>query len=116
MNGRRSCGARLRWLAAKWIPEERATLPDLLAAYTVNGAYANHVEKTTGSLETGKAADLIILDRNLFPTPVHEIGKTRVLRTFLDGKEVHRADASAAVSVHRRRRERAPASPLSPRS
>lgn len=78
--------------APAWIPEERATLPEMLAAYTINGAYANHLEKSTGSLEPGKAADLIILDRNLFATPVHEIVKTRVLRTFLDGKEVYRAD------------------------
>src|SRR5262245_59158444 len=44
--------------------------------------------------QAGKAADFIILDRNLFSTPVHEIGKTRVLRTFLAGKEVYRAPAS----------------------
>ena len=79
--------------ASSWIPAERATLPELLAAYTVNGAYANHLEKITGSLETGKAADFIVLDRNLFSTPVHEIGKTRVLRTFVNGKEVYRADS-----------------------
>jgi predicted amidohydrolase YtcJ len=66
----------------------------IMSGYTVNGAYANHLEKITGSLEAGKAADFIILDRNLFSTPVHEIGKTRVLRTFLAGKEVYRAPAS----------------------
>lgn len=77
--------------APAWIPSERVTLPEILAAYTINGAYANHLEQISGSLETGKAADFIILDRNLFGTPVHEIGKTRVLRTFLDGKEVYRA-------------------------
>ena len=82
--------------APSWIPAERATLPELLAAYTVNGAYANHLEKIAGSLETGKAADFIVLDRNLFSTPVHEIGKTRVLRTFVNGKEVYRADSPAA--------------------
>jgi len=84
--------------APSWIPTERATLPELLAAYTINGAYANHLEKTTGSLETGKAADFIILDRNLFSTPVHEIVKTRVLRTFLDGKEVYRADVPGGTT------------------
>jgi predicted amidohydrolase YtcJ len=82
--------------APSWIPEERATLPELLAANTVNGAYANHLERTTGSLESGKAADFIVVDRNLFSTPIHEIGKTRVVRTFLDGKEVYRADAPAS--------------------
>ncbi|HET6407225.1 MAG TPA: amidohydrolase [Chthoniobacteraceae bacterium] len=76
--------------APAWIPSERVTLPEILAAYTINGAYANHLERISGSLEAGKNADFIILDRNLFGTPVHEIGKTRVLRTFLDGKEVYR--------------------------
>jgi predicted amidohydrolase YtcJ len=78
--------------APPWIPEERATLPELVAAYTINGAYANHLEHSTGSLETGKAADFILIDRNLFSIPAHEIGKTRVLRTFLDGKEVYKAE------------------------
>lgn len=82
--------------APAWIPNERATLPELIAAYTINGAYANHLEKSTGSLETGKAADFIILDRNLFAVAPHDIGKTRVLRTFLDGQQVYRADEPAA--------------------
>jgi len=79
--------------APAWIPGERLNLPELIAAYTINGAFANHLEKITGSLERGKAADFIILDRNLFSTPVHEIAKTRVLHTFLNGREVYRADA-----------------------
>ncbi|HAB15217.1 MAG TPA: amidohydrolase [Verrucomicrobiota bacterium] len=83
--------------APPWTPEERATLPDLIAMYTINGAYANHHEKTTGSLETGKAADFIIIDRNLFDVPVLEIRKTRVLRTYLDGKEVWPAELQLEV-------------------
>lgn len=77
--------------APAWIPEERVTLPEMLAAYTINGAFANHLEKITGSLEPGKAADFIILDRNLFAIPVHDLVNTRVLRTFLEGREVHTA-------------------------
>jgi predicted amidohydrolase YtcJ len=71
-----------------WIPGERVLLMTLLKAYTTGGAYVNHREKQTGSLVAGKAADFIILDRNLFDIDPHEIGKTRVLSTFVNGREV----------------------------
>ncbi|HWQ33556.1 MAG TPA: amidohydrolase [Blastocatellia bacterium] len=73
-----------------WIPEEVVDLPTMLAAYTINGAYGLFQEKETGSLEVGKAADLIVLDRNLFELPAHEISKARVLLTLLEGREVYR--------------------------
>lgn len=73
-----------------WIPQEIVDLPTMLAAYTINGAYVNHQENETGSIEVGKAADLIVLDRNLFEIPVHEIHNTKVLLTLLEGREVHR--------------------------
>lgn len=75
-----------------WIPEEKATLSDMLAAYTINGAYVNFEETQTGSITVGKAADLVVLDRNLFEIPANEIHKTKVLLTLLAGKEVYRAD------------------------
>lgn len=73
-----------------WIPEEVVDLPTMLAAYTINGAYGLFQEKETGSLEVGKAADLIVLDRNLFEIPAHEISKARVMLTLLEGREVYR--------------------------
>jgi predicted amidohydrolase YtcJ len=73
-----------------WIPSERVSLATLLKAYTTGGAYANHRERETGSLEAGKGADFIILDRNLFSIQPHEIGKTRVLSTFVNGSEVYK--------------------------
>lgn len=73
-----------------WIPQEIVDLPTMLAAYTINGAYVNHQENEAGSIEVGKAADLIVLDRNLFEIPVHEIHNTKVLLTLLEGREVHR--------------------------
>ncbi len=72
------------------VPEERADLPRMLAAYTINTAYATRLERETGSLEPGKAADLIVLDRNLFSIPVHEIHQAKVLLTMLDGQTVYR--------------------------
>ena len=73
-----------------WIPEEVVDLPLMLAGYTINGAYVNFEEQETGSIEVGKAADLIVLDRNLFEIPVHEIRHVKVLLTLLEGKEVFR--------------------------
>jgi predicted amidohydrolase YtcJ len=74
-----------------WIPEERIALPDAVAAYTIRGAYLSFSEKETGSIEVGKAADLVVLDRNLFEIPASQIHGAKVLLTLLDGKEVYRA-------------------------
>ena len=76
-----------------WNPDQRVSLDTLLKAYTIEGATVNHREKDTGSLEAGKAADFITIDRNLFQIPPEEIGKTRVLATFLDGQQVYAADS-----------------------
>jgi predicted amidohydrolase YtcJ len=74
-----------------WIPDEKIDLAAVLAAYTINGAYLNHEEKETGSIETGKAADLIVLDRDLFKVPSEKIHEAKVVLTLLEGKEVFRA-------------------------
>jgi predicted amidohydrolase YtcJ len=76
-----------------WIPEERVDLDTILAAYTRGGAYLQHEETLTGSLEVGKRGDLIVLEKNLFDVPETEIHRVKVLLTLLDGKEVYR-DAS----------------------
>jgi predicted amidohydrolase YtcJ len=68
---------------------ERVSLPDMLAAYTINGAYLMHQEKFTGSLEVGKAADVIVLERDLFKIPPEEIGEVAVTRTIFDGATVY---------------------------
>jgi len=73
-----------------WIPEERADLPRMLAAYTINAAYAVKMERETGSLEPGKLADMIVLDRNLFEVPTTDLHKVKVLQTLLEGREVWR--------------------------
>ncbi len=75
---------------ASWIPEERVDLDTILAAYTRGGAYVQHEESLTGSLEVGKRGDLIVLEKNLFEIPETEIHRVKVLLTLLDGKEVFR--------------------------
>jgi len=68
---------------------------DLITAldmYTRNAAYIMRLEDKTGSVEIGKRADLIVLDRNLFEIPVTEINEARVLLTIMDGKTVYSAN------------------------
>jgi predicted amidohydrolase YtcJ len=76
---------------APWIPEERVDLETILAAYTIGGAYATFEDKESGSLEAGKKADLVVLDRNLFTVPPRDIHRARVLATWFEGREVYRA-------------------------
>jgi predicted amidohydrolase YtcJ len=71
--------------------DERVDLPTMLAAYTINGARLAHEDQTNGSIEKGKAADLIVLDRNLLTLPPEQIRTAKVLRTLIDGQTVYRA-------------------------
>ena len=73
-------------------PEERLTIQDMIRAYTVNGAYLLFSEDETGTLEVGKQADLIILDRNLLEVDPLEIHTIQVLATFLGGEMVYMAE------------------------
>ena len=71
-------------------PEERVDLAAAIAAYTQNAAWVAREDDIDGSIETGKAADLVVLDRNLFQTKPGLIHQARVLLTLLDGKPVYR--------------------------
>jgi predicted amidohydrolase YtcJ len=77
-----------------WIPQEQARLQDLLAAYTIVGAFGRRAEGSTGSLEAGKLADLVLLDRNLFQVPPHQLAEARVLLTVMDGRVRFRRPAA----------------------
>jgi len=70
------------------LPEERIDLGTAIAAFTMGSAYANHLDRITGSIEVGKRADLAVLDRNPFAGPAGEIGETRVDLTMVDGAVV----------------------------
>lgn len=72
-----------------FVPQQRLGLEDTLRAYTLGAAFAGRREKTEGSIETGKLADLIMIDRNLFQIEPTEIGKTKVLLTMVGGKVVY---------------------------
>ena len=57
--------------------------------YTRNNAYILSMDEWTGSLEPGKRADFIVLDRDLLTCPPDEIAKTNVLATYMDGRLVY---------------------------
>ena len=65
------------------------SLAQAIAAYTINGAYVMRQEDKVGSIEVGKLADLVILDRNVFEIPVNTIDQTKVVMTMLDGEVVY---------------------------
>ena len=67
---------------------ERVSLETMIEAYTINAAWLMHQEDSAGSIETGKRADLVVLDRNLFEIPASEINQVQVLLTLLDGEVV----------------------------
>ena len=74
-----------------WIPSERISLADAIKGYTLNAAFAGHRERTEGSLEPGKTADLIVISQDLFNIDPHKIGETKVLLTMVGGRVVYRA-------------------------
>ncbi|HET6744901.1 MAG TPA: amidohydrolase [Candidatus Limnocylindria bacterium] len=69
-------------------PQERLTLDEALAAFTIGSAYVNHREAECGSIEVGKRADFAILDRNIRSPDVGPLGETQVIATFVDGQPV----------------------------
>jgi hypothetical protein len=71
-----------------FLPHERLDLPEALAAATMGSAYVNHVDGETGSIEAGKLADLVVLDRDPFEHPVGEIAEARVDLTFVEGQRI----------------------------
>jgi predicted amidohydrolase YtcJ len=66
-------------------PEERLTLDEALSAFTLGSAYVNHVERETGSIEVGKQADLVILDRDIRAPDAGPLGAARVEATLVGG-------------------------------
>jgi predicted amidohydrolase YtcJ len=73
-----------------WIPEERVDLATMLRGYTLGSARLNFLDGETGSIEVGKAADLVVLERDLFEIPAHEIGETAAVMTVVGGKVIYR--------------------------
>ncbi|TWH49532.1 amidohydrolase [Sporomusa sp. KB1] len=72
-------------------PPERLSRRQAIAMCTINGARALGLDGITGSLETGKRADMVILDKNILTIPAHEIHSTEILETIGKGKTLYAA-------------------------
>lgn len=71
-----------------WIPEEKVSLPDALRGFTLDAAYAAFQDDEIGTLEVGKRADFILIDRDIFNVPESDIRDTQVLETWINGKQM----------------------------
>lgn len=69
--------------------EQRVTREEAIRMYTINGAIHTFEEEVKGSIEPGKLADLIVIDRDILSCPEDDIRDTKVLRTILGGKTVY---------------------------
>ncbi len=78
--------------AGGFVPSQRLTVAQAVEGYTLGAAFAGRREKTEGSIEVGKVADLILLDRNIFEIDPHSIGETKVVTTIVGGKIVYEAE------------------------
>lgn len=76
-----------------WIPSERISLADAIKGYTLNAAFAGHREKSEGSLEFGKLADLIVISQDVFKVDPSKIGETKVLLTMVGGRVVYQSES-----------------------
>ena len=70
-------------------PEQRITLQQAIEAFTINAAFVNKQDNSTGSIEKGKLADLIVVDRNLFEIKPGEISEAKVVLTLFEGRPVY---------------------------
>ena len=71
-----------------WVPEQKITVDQALTAYTRNAAFASYEEDIKGSLEPGKLADFVLLDRDITTINPAQIRDVKVLRTVVGGKVV----------------------------
>jgi predicted amidohydrolase YtcJ len=72
------------------VPEQCISIEDALKSYTINGAYAAFQEKIKGSIEVGKLANLVILDKNPLKVPTDQIRQLKIIETIIRGKTVYK--------------------------
>jgi hypothetical protein len=76
-----------------FVPQQQLTVEETVRGYTLGAAYAGRREKTEGSIEPGKLADIIIVSQNIFEIDPHRLAETKVLTTLVGGRVVYQAPA-----------------------
>ncbi|MFO0901504.1 MAG: amidohydrolase family protein [Pirellulales bacterium] len=82
---------RGKWFEGQLHPEERLSRAEALRFYTMNNAYLMFLDDQLGSLEPGKLADFVILDRDLLECPIDDVRSTQVVSTYVSGRQVYPA-------------------------
>lgn len=82
-----------KWFEGSLHPEESLTREQAIKFYTINNAHLIFWEKEIGSLEKGKRADFIVVDRDLLRCPIDDLKDAQVLQTFVEGKKVYERSA-----------------------
>ncbi len=78
-----------------WVPSQKITTEEALTAYTSGAAYAGFSDADRGTLEPGKLADIVLIDRDILAIPVVEIRDAHVLMTIVGGKVVYEREGGA---------------------
>ena len=82
-----------------WYPEQKVTREEALRAFTIWAAYGQFEEDLKGSLEAGKLADFVVIDRDYMTCPEEEIKDIQVLATYVGNELVYTKDTSAPTVV-----------------
>jgi predicted amidohydrolase YtcJ len=77
-----------RWTDRVLTPEQKITREEAIRLYTIDSAYVLRSEKEKGSLEPGKLADFIVIDRDILHCPLEEVREIKVLETWLGGQKL----------------------------
>jgi predicted amidohydrolase YtcJ len=77
---------------AGWVPEQKISVAEAVAAYTANNAYAAYLENELGTIEVGKYADLVVLSDDIFAIDPVEIADVKVDVTIVEGEVVYRRE------------------------
>ena len=75
-----------------FVPEQCISIEEALKSYTINAAFAAFEENLKGSIEVGKFADLVLLNKNPLDTPKDKIREIQIIETIIKGQTVYKAE------------------------